>query len=761
MTVGRRLKTDRGRRAFSPVIRTLTWVLLIAATVITFQSLWIRHIAEGELKQVAMVVDSRELESLVPNALSGAAAGSTDTEKSDEGLQFLKELRAAGVLGVGLHEYTLQDAADDGRIFILTKAALETTGSPYAALLPDHISSLDRIVGRVLSHSAEVEAGAEEEDSQSTTSWLDQALIAALEERAKAVYVDSSLRLWRLDDDAPSPAEIALGFDPQNLAAIEEADLWVVPRMRTSPGQADVLASPAHRGLVEVSPGPVVFWGAQVPGHPQSLPVLGQWLRDSDLPIGLIEFAPQEGLLELARETDFRAVRVHSITDREMAAGMPRDRAWERWLRAVRERNVRLLYVRLYLPDAPIFREDAGSEGVTQAVAGVELQTGKSAPHETRPGPREYNLQYIKGLANRLQDDGYLLDRPQPLDMPATSLWTLLPLALLVGGVGGALVRNAVPFVWRIPAELWVIAGAVLLSGGFVFLWLKGYTILARQGLALSLAVVWPVLAVDLTWRQFVDRNGQVESDAKGQGQSWGNVIATFGLAASVALFGALLLIPIMGDVRFLLRLEEFRGVKLAHILPLAWVWLLMHPAMKEVPGHGGIPQDYPGIKGLWYRWERALRAMLKRQVPVGYVMLGALAGLALVVYLLRTGNQGLTVWGLEDTMRRFLEETFAARPRTKEFLIGHPAMMVGLAALSFGVLTPRSLLARGFVTVGCIGLISIVNTFAHAHTPIVISLFRTGYGLALGVLSGFVAWQVTPLIVHSFKDRDGREASG
>src|SRR5690606_659404 len=50
--------------------------------------------------------------------------------------RLLVQLREAGVTGVGVYEWTLEDAAQRGEVFVLSRASLEAMGSPIAAHLP-------------------------------------------------------------------------------------------------------------------------------------------------------------------------------------------------------------------------------------------------------------------------------------------------------------------------------------------------------------------------------------------------------------------------------------------------------------------------------------------------------------------------------------------------------------------------------------------------------------------------------------------------
>lgn len=112
-----------------------------------------------------------------------------------------------------------------------------------------------------------------------------------------------------------------------------------------------------------------------------------------------------------------------------------------------------------------------------------------------------------------------------------------------------------------------------------------------------------------------------------------------------------------------------------------------------------------------------------------------ALGGLAALVLVLRSGHTaGLPVPALEIKLRAFLEDTMYARPREKEFLIGHPAFL--LAVLAAYRQWPRYI-HYVLVVVATIGQGSLVETFAHIRTPIYMSLVRGIDGLLLGAVLG------------------------
>lgn len=126
-------------------------------------------------------------------------------------------------------------------------------------------------------------------------------------------------------------------------------------------------------------------------------------------------------------------------------------------------------------------------------------------------------------------------------------------------------------------------------------------------------------------------------------------------------------------------------------------------------------------------------------RITVLWVVVAAVLGVAALYYLSRTGNSGTLLPG-EAAFRSFLENTFGVRPRNKEFLLAHPLFIVGLFAAF------RYRWAMFAMIIAVMGQLSMVDTFAHIHTPAVLSLIRDVLGLGLGLVIGLIAvlvWQI------------------
>ena len=175
---------------------------------------------------------------------------------------------------------------------------------------------------------------------------------------------------------------------------------------------------------------------------------------------------------------------------------------------------------------------------------------------------------------------------------------------------------------------------------------------------------------------------------------------------------GVLTIIGTLSRTNFALGIDVFAGVKVATFAPILLIVALLLYIKHRF--------DFKYYKGI-----------LDKKISYGeLIIFVALIGV-LVIYITRTGNSG-TASTLEREFRQVLDNLLGVRPRTKEFLIAYPIL---LCLLRYGykeIYIP-------FVMLAAIGPISLVNTYAHIHTPILISLLRSIYGIALGILIGLV----------------------
>lgn len=401
-------------------------------------------------------------------------------------------------------------------------------------------------------------------------------------------------------------------------------------------------------------------------GNPESLKMLASFLREHGKFFGYVEFVGQKGEDTLARLIPEWTLRVHSIPQDELKNYTPSS-ARDRFLRALKERSVRVLYVRLFTE--PSF-------------AGWEK-----------------NLSYLRALRQDIEAQGLTFGYPKLPHVPFVPPRWLVTLYAAISGIFFASVVGA--FFPRVSFWMWFFAGC---AGGILVslhpLWGVRIT-----GLLAGVAV--PTLAVFVLIESFEKKK----------------MLPGIGLAFLISFSGASIIAQGMYHWLFVLRIEQYFGVKVALTLPLLFVLLYLFRRRLL----GGSIQDI--LLGSLKRFE---------------VLILAFLGIAFALYLMRSGNFPLLGAGeLENRMRVFLERVLFARPRTKEFLIGYPALWL-LASFSKRGLRPvyQLILWLG-VTVG---FVTFLNSFCHLHTPLLFILLRFANAFLLSFPVFFVYFLVLTL---------------
>lgn len=504
--------------------------------------------------------------------------------------------------------------------------------------------------------------------------------------------------------------------DPAAIQMLHDAGFGIIPRLsdRIPYDAAEVdkmLEMYQAMGVKRI-----LFDGSSVKGYADNaekkiLAAFADSLNRHGIGITTIENSkPQNGLSTLAYLTHYNVARLYSLPAKSAAAMKPIDIA-DRFQLATKDRSIRMFYIHVA----------ASSSSVKSMI--------------TDPMENIYNsLQGPDGFLAKMDKLGFKPGPAEPFDYTSPSWQKPLKALVALGAVAfiALLVQMFLPGV-AIPVFLIGLIG----SAGLYVLSKSVF----EQGLALGAAVSAPTLAVIWAIRRVrahtVGNRRPVggASDAAA-GRAFGGIrwifpgisagrrflmaIAIFATASLISLCGIPFVVGLLNNITYKLVLEQFRGVGLLHMAPIALtaLYLLLYTGDSVI---GNI------------------KRFLNMQITVLWVAVAGVLGVLAMYYLSRTGNEG-SASSLELTFRNFLENTFGVRPRTKEFLLSHPLFFAGL----FVALRYRA--AWVFFIVGSIGQLSMVDTFAHIHTPLQISLIRDLLGLALGALIGLVlmgVWQV------------------
>ena len=442
----------------------------------------------------------------------------------------------------------------------------------------------------------------------------------------------------------------------------------------------------------------IVFSGPVTLGVPRALQTTIDEMRARRLSLGLIEgvtqlqFYKQQGMDEIAEGVGYDHVaRLYSIPLDELKK-LKIDAAVERWETTDEERNIRINLLRIYEEPAPSM---------------TLLET---------------NMKYFADTRAALEAKGFKIGRA---GMFASYEPSRVLRALVIMGVAAAGVLYlslVIPALnRRRKTVLLCFAVAALISMMPILI---GAGSKVRLVAALASANLFPALAIVALLDLLRTRRFPKDTPL------WRILVAglvLLGITSALSMIGASYLSGALADTRYLLEFDIFRGIKLTFVLPMI---LVAAAFLQRFDIFDGQFDASAGVLG-------QLREIMGTPVRVGSLLGGLVLLGALVVLVLRSGHtSGMPVPGIELKMRAALEQLFYARPRTKEFLIGHPAFLLALygAARQW-----KTWIIFGLVLAATIGQGSMVETFAHMRTPVEMSLVRGMGGVFLGGAIGAV----------------------
>ena len=496
----------------------------------------------------------------------------------------------------------------------------------------------------------------------------------------------------------PQFSSVPIGLDNDTVNTVRRNGLLVAPRLVnytgvTSENIAWEMAQTRRQCLGPLGIGPVIFAGTAALGNRGLLGSTADAFRASGLIYGSVELGKMLGDDDLSRRAEAQTVRVHSIGTDEMGT-MEEPTAVERFVRAAKERNIRVCYVRLFTSglahDPDVLA--ANTAFVEKIVKGL---------HEAR-------LTVGDGPAHPYTDD------PKP--------GIVLRVLMALGVLGGSLLLLRV--FTGVTGRAFVIAATIgiILAVGAA---LPGTTPKGREGLALLSACVFPTLglcAISLPRPHPNDTNAAVLRRA----------LTAYVQMTLVTVIGIVLTVGLLSGRLFLLKVDSFLGVKAVLVTPVILVAAYYGLGLAALPARAG--------------WDRrrdtvihCLRALADRPLLTGQIAVGVVALVALAFFVARSGNDpGVGVSASELKIRALLDKYLYVRPRTKEFGLGHPALLIGLAAAASRRF-PAWVLP--LLVIGSIGQSSLLDTFCHLHTPLLVSALRGLIGWVLGGIFGALVW--------------------
>jgi len=495
-----------------------------------------------------------------------------------------------------------------------------------------------------------------------------------------------------------------LGMPTDEMKLVNAAGFYVIARPSNYSDVSKDDVDAVFKRLDGINISDIIFSGEQTLGSPTQLDTTVDYFKARDITLGMIEhttqlqFYKQDGLMEIAQALDYKAARVYSIPKDEQPK-LKIATAVERWANTDEERNIRIDLMRIY--EKP---EDNMSLLAT-------------------------NLKYFSDTRDLLQKSGFTLGKAGTFENYNAS--NVLRMIMMLG-VAAAIVLYLALILPSFKEKQQYLLFAVLSAVCIVPL-AMGHGASVRTLTALASANLFPALAV--IWQLDRIRGMNLAKNSSMFKIICTGVIALF-VTGMLSFVGAAYVSGILADVQYLLEINIFRGIKLTFILPIILVSIAF---LRRYNIFDGSTDSTENIMV-------QIKKILNTPIYIKSLLAFFLAMIVVIVFIGRSGHtEGMPVPGIELKFRAFLEQLLYARPRSKELLIGHPAFM--LAVLAFYRKWP-TIIFFVLVVFATIGQGSLVETFAHMRTPIMMSFDRGVGGIVLGAGLGVIAM----LAVHGWQ---------
>ncbi len=497
-----------------------------------------------------------------------------------------------------------------------------------------------------------------------------------------------------IHSDPTDAQNFGIGFDDSEIEKFKTIGVNVILRPRYAPGNNNLKTLEDTIKKYDIHS--VMFYGQVINGAGnEQTKALADFFKKNKVVTYIIELPiqkgvyKQEGLPQLIKETNYYVARVYSIYPAEQLK-LTASQIFNRWFRSVSDRNIRVIYAK------PI------------------IDTGKS--YEDNMKINDY---YIGKLHKLWSRKGLNIGIPHPMPEVDISVYMIL---LIMSGIVALLVLYA-DILFDMKSKdtfLWFIS-LILLFGGLV-LFKKN---LSEKILALLGAITITGMVSLIVFRYVKKIYGKKD-------KFFTSLIkdsVTFPIITFVfSLIGALWIAALLSPSPYLLNLDMFRGVKVLYLSPFLFLIVNYLYVFGANFNNKNMPKEkYNIIEETEKAWNI--------RVKWGHIIiLIALAGIFLI-YILRSGNTGVSISSVELKFRAFLEQHIIARPRFKEFLIGYPSLL--LTVMAARLMRKKWLIV--FAALAVMGSMSVVDTFSHLRETFLVSMYRSLWGIAIGIIVSII----------------------
>ncbi len=647
----------------------LLWVGLFLFLALSRGGFILRTGIEADNQRLMTVADHREM----------SRSAATANIPMDEVLARLKD---NGVNHIGVKESSLRELAFRGDIYLNSFAEFQSYQKSNNPELWEKASShigTNRVSPANLVAVTKQKKIAEFLSAQLLNRYKAEEIIHFSFRDSHYFIINSASTILDKRKDVPPQLDVLLGFDPRVLEEIEKHQLQIVLRPENSKGTSNQYLQ-EYEPIIRDHGIKYLLFSNEVPGAPKAadLDYISALIKKYNLIVGIVEtpeqlgYVKQPGLAEVLELSQYPINRVYTSTNDDFVKTV--DDRYYRWVRAVIDRGIRILYV------SP-FKD-------------LRLDAGQNLDNTIETIGRFHHTMAAKGFV--------LQQELQRFPSHATSPQHRLMVSLSLLFAAGLYLRYL--FKWR---SLYLYL--LLLFGGAGLIAINLFSGLDLSKVyALGAAILYPALSSLFLLLYLRDHKGH---------RLGAKILNSLLIVVGINLLGGYTVISSLADIRYIMNIKIFSGVKLAFFLPL----------LLFVINYFSCFAGEEKLSLLMWK-------TLQKKPSYLVLFLFMVAAAAGYYYMGRSGNHALSVSALEIRIREILEMLFPARPRFKEIVIGYPALLAAVY-LYHKYRRQTILFVLGLAVV--VGSISMVNSFCHVFTAAFISLERSLAGVLVGSLVG------------------------
>ncbi|MBE7044299.1 MAG: hypothetical protein E7397_02120 [Ruminococcaceae bacterium] len=210
-------------------------------------------------------------------------------------------------------------------------------------------------------------------------------------------------------------------------------------------------------------------------------------------------------------------------------------------------------------------------------------------------------------------------------------------------------------------------------------------------------------------------------------------LLGTLLLMLGILFAGAVCMGCMLSGIDYYINNEIFRGIKLSLMLPIFYTTILYYFLFLK-KAKTGVLSD--------------IKKVFSAEIKVYWLLIGGVIAAVGIYYIIRSGNVN-KISGFEQAMRNAITEIFPARPRTKEFLIGYPALILFV----YYVKNSKIALVQWLLAIAAsILAASVTNSFCHVFTDFSVIVSRTLNGLLIGIGVSVFAYIANIILIQLLK---------